>query len=170
MIKTVMQEAFNKQITKEMFSSNLYLSMAAYFQESNLNGFANWMRIQAQEEMSHALKFFDYLLNRNGQPCISAIEAPQKNWLNPLDCFESALHHEEMITESINELADLAIKEGDHASLILLQWFVNEQVEEEATSNEIVDRLKLAGDSKSGLFILDNELKQRVFVPEPIVK
>ncbi len=170
MIKEAMQTAINQQITKEMFSSNLYLAMAAYFQRINFNGFANWMRIQAQEEMSHALKFFDYVLNRNGEPVISAIEAPGTNWKNPLDCFEAALHHEEMITESINNLADLAIKEGDHASLILLQWFVNEQVEEEATSNDIVDRLKLAGDSKSGLFILDNELKQRVFVPEPTAK
>lgn len=159
-----MQNAINAQISREMYSSNLYLSMAAYFQNINLNGFANWMRVQAQEEMSHALKFFDYLLMRNGTPRIGSIDAPTNSWENTLACFEAAYKHEQYITKNINELADLAIKNGDHASLILLQWFVNEQVEEEATSNEIVDRLRLAGDSKSGLFILDNELKQRKFV------
>lgn len=170
MISEVMQDAINAQINREMFSSNVYLSMAAYFQRINLNGFANWMRVQAQEEMTHALKFFDYLLVRNGTPTIGKIDAPQKDWPNPVACFEDALKHEEYISKNINELADLAIKNGDHASLILLQWFVNEQVEEEATTNEIVDRLRLAGDSKSGLFLLDNELKQRKVVPADTAK
>lgn len=164
MIKNNLLEAINEQIVAEMFSSNLYLSMAAYFQTINLNGFANWMRIQAQEEMTHALKFFDYILQRNSQPKIGAIESPQVHWDSPLACFQDAYLHEQKITQQISNLADLALKEADHATWIMLQWFITEQVEEEATSNEIVDRLTLAGDSKGGLFMLDNELKQRKFV------
>lgn len=164
MIKENLLNAINEQISNEMFSSNLYLSMAAYFQTINLNGFANWMRVQAQEEMTHALKFFDYLLQRNSQPKIGAIASPQVSWENPLACFQDAYAHEQKITAQINKLADMALKEGDHATWIMLQWFITEQVEEEATSNEIVDRLTLAGDSKGGLFMLDNELKQRKFV------
>lgn len=161
MIKKVCQEAINKQITKEMFSSNLYLAMAGYFHSINLNGFAHWMRLQAQEEMSHALKFFDYLLDRGGHVQIGIVEAPPSHWESPLTAFEAALKHEEFITESINQLADLAIRESDHATNILLQWFITEQVEEEATASEIVERLRMAGDSSGGLFMLDNELKQR---------
>lgn len=165
-----MQDAFNAQIQREFYSSNLYLAMAAFFQSSNLNGFANWMRIQAQEEMTHALKFFDYLLQRGGEPKIGEIQAPPSKWDSALHCFEEALTHERYITENIGELANKAIQEGDHASLILLQWFINEQVEEEATSSEIVDRLRLAGESKSSLFFLDAELKQRKFTPEASAK
>ncbi len=161
MIKKVMQDAINKQIAKEMFSSNLYLSIAAYFHSINLNGFAHWMRLQAQEEMTHALKFFDYLLDRGGNVQIGSMDAPASKWKSPLDGFEASYNHEQSITQSINELADLAAKEGDHATTILLQWFITEQVEEEATVSEIVDRIKLAGDSAGGLFFLDNELKQR---------
>jgi len=164
MIKEELLDAINAQISNEMFSSNLYLSMAAYFQTINLNGFANWMRIQAQEEMTHALKFFDYLLQRNSQPRIGSIPSPQVTWENPLACFQGAYTHEQKITSQINNLANMALKESDHATWIMLQWFITEQVEEEATSNEIVDRLTLAGDSKGGLFLLDNELKQRKFV------
>lgn len=164
MIKEELLDAINAQISNEMFSSNLYLAMAAYFQTINLNGFANWMRIQAQEEMTHALKFFDYLLQRNSQPRIGSIPSPQVVWDNPLACFQDAYLHEQKITSQINNLANMALKDGDHATWIMLQWFITEQVEEEATSNEIVDRLTLAGDSKGGLFMLDNELKQRKFV------
>lgn len=156
-----MQDAINQQIAKEMFSSNLYLSIAAYFHSINLNGFAHWMRLQAQEEMTHALKFFDYLLDRGGSVQIGSMDAPASKWDSPLDGFEASYNHEQSITESINKLADLAAREGDHATTILLQWFITEQVEEEATVSEIVDRIKLAGDSAGGLFFLDNELKQR---------
>jgi ferritin len=165
MIKEVVQDAINKQITKEMYSSNLYLAMSAYFSSINLNGFANWMRIQVQEEMFHALKFFDYVLDRGGKAAIGMVNAPQTKWDTPLACFEEAYVHEQMISESINQLANLAISEGDHATYILCQWFITEQVEEEKSVSEIVDRLKLAGESRGGLFMLDNELKSRVFVP-----
>lgn len=165
MLKKVMEDALNEQITKEMFSSNLYLSMAAYFHTINLNGFANWMRLQAQEEMVHALKFFDYLLDRGANVSLGTIEAPKKQWESPLNAFEESLAHEIKITESINHLADLSIQEKDHATHNMLQWFIQEQVEEEATVNEICDRLKLADGSPGGLFILDHEMKQRQLNP-----
>jgi ferritin len=165
MLKKVMEDALNEQIVKEMFSSNLYLSMAAYFHTINLNGFANWMRLQAQEEMVHALKFFDYLLDRGANVTLGTIEAPKKQWDSPLNAFEESLAHEIKITESINHLADLSIQEKDHATHNMLQWFIQEQVEEEATVNEICDRLKLADGSPGGLFILDHEMKQRQLNP-----
>ncbi len=161
MLKKVMEDAINEQIAKEMFSSNLYLSMAAYFHTINMNGFANWMRLQAQEEMTHALKFFDYLLDRGANVTLGAIDAPKKTWDSPLNAFEESLAHEIKITESINHLADLSIQEKDHATHNMLQWFIQEQVEEEATVNEVCDRLKLADGSPGGLFILDHEMKQR---------
>jgi ferritin len=165
MIKKVVQEEINKQIAREIYSSNLYLSMAAYYHTINLNGFANWMRVQAQEEMFHAMKFFDYLLERGGEAKIGLIEAPPTKWKTPLDVFIASQKHEEKVTDFINKLAALAMKENDFATNILLQWFITEQVEEEATVTEIVERMKLAGDSKSSLFMLDSELKTRVFVP-----
>ncbi len=166
MLKKVMQDALNKQITKEMYSSNLYLAMAAYYHSINLNGFANWMRVQAQEEMGHALKIFDYVLDRGGMVQIGEVASVPSEWESPLNGFEEALKHEEMISESINQLADLAVSESDHATNVMLQWFITEQVEEESTVSEIVDRLKLAGDSKGGLFMLDNELKGRTQVSD----
>ncbi len=161
MIKQIVQDAINDQITRELYSSNLYLAMAAYYHSMNLNGFANWMRIQAQEEMDHALKFFDFLLDRGGDVVIGQINSVDSSWKSPLAAFEFALEHEIKVTGWINDLADLTIKERDHATHILLQWFITEQVEEESTTNEIVERMKLAGDSMSGLFLLDSELKQR---------
>ncbi len=165
MIKKVVQDAINTQMLREMYSSNLYLAMAAYYHSINLNGFANWMRVQAQEEMDHALKFFDYVLERGGNVKIGQVDSVPDSWDTPLAAFEAALKHEENVTEWINQLADLVMKERDHATSILLQWFITEQVEEEATTGEIVDRIKLAGDSSSGLFLLDNELKARAYTP-----
>lgn len=161
MIKKEMQDAINQQIVREMYSSNLYLSMASYYSSINLNGFANWMHVQAEEEMVHAMKFFDYLLTRGGRPIIGAINAPQTDWDNPVSAFESALDHEKKVTSWIYELMDLSIELKDHATSSLLQWFIDEQVEEEATTGEIVDRMKLIDDSKGALFFLDNELKTR---------
>ena len=162
-----MQDALNTQIAKEMYSSNLYLSMAGYYYTLNLNGFANWMRVQAQEEMVHALKLYDYLAARGGHAKISNIDEPPSQWASPMAAFEASFEHEKMVTNSINSLADLAIKEGDHATSILLQWFVTEQVEEEANVNDVLERLKMMGDFKGGLFMVDGELKQRRFVPPP---
>lgn len=164
MINQKMQDAINKQIVREMYSSNLYLSMAAYYSSINLNGFANWMHVQAEEEMEHAMKFFDYLIDRGGQPLIGAIDAPPSKWNNAQDAFEKALDHEKLVTSYINELMDLSIELKDHATSSLLQWFIDEQVEEEATTGEIVERLKLIDNSPGALFHLDSELKGRTAV------
>ena len=170
MIKQTIQDAINSQITKEMYSSNLYLSMASYYATLNLNGFANWMRVQAQEELFHAMKFFDYLLERGGKSVINQIDAPPAEWISPLNAFEDAYTHEQAVTKSISDLADLAIKESDHATNILLQWFITEQVEEEATANDVVERLKMMSDFKGGVIMMDSELKTRVFTPPPPAK
>ncbi len=156
-----MQDALNAQLAREMYSSNLYLAMSGYFQSINLKGFAHWMRVQAQEETLHAMKLFDYLLSRGGNVQIGAIDAPPATWESPLSAMEDSLKHEQFITEKINELANLSIKEGDHASHIFLQWFITEQVEEEATVLEIVEKLKLIADWKGGLIMIDNELGKR---------
>ena len=166
MIKETVEKAINEQIKREMYSSNLYLAMSAYYHSINLPGFANWMRIQAQEEEYHAMKFFDYLIERGGMPVISAIDEPQAKWDSALDAFEAAYKHEQYITDNINKLIDIALKESDHATQILLQWFVTEQVEEEANVLEILDKMKMVEDFKGGLFLIDNELKQRpAFTP-----
>lgn len=161
MLKETIQNALNAQLAREMYSSNLYLAMSGYFQSINLKGFAHWMRLQAQEETTHAMKFFDYMLERGGLVQVGTIDAPPSKWESPLAAMEDALKHEQFITQNINSLADLAIKEGDHATQIFLQWFVTEQVEEEANVGEIVEKLKLIGDWKGGLLMIDNELGKR---------
>lgn len=168
MLKEKISKTFNEQITEELFSSYLYLSMSAYFQSVNLPGFANWMRVQAQEELMHAMKFYDYINGRRGRVLLKEIKTPQHEWKSPLEIFEAALKHEEYITEKINNLVDISITEKDHASNVFLQWFVNEQVEEEANADDIINRLSLIGDSKDGLFMIDRELATRVFtMPAP---
>lgn len=169
MIKESLQKAINQQIIREMYSSNLYLSMAAYYATINLNGFANWMRIQAEEELFHALKFFDFVLDRGGHVELDAIAAPQVKWNNAVTPFEDAFTHEQKVTAWINELMELAHQEKDYATISFLNWFVDEQVEEEKNTSEILDRLHLSGDSKASLFMLDNELKTRVFTPPATV-
>jgi ferritin len=159
-----MQDGFNGQITAEFYSAHLYLAMSAYLDNSDLPGFANWMRIQYQEEISHAMKMFDYLMERDGRAILSAIDTPPADFGSPLEVMEAVYAHEQEVTGLINNLLDLAMKENDHASNIFLQWFVNEQVEEEATAKGIVQQLKLLADSKVGLFQMDRELGQRVFV------
>ncbi len=164
MLKETIQNALNAQLGREMYSSNLYLAMAGYFQSINLKGFAHWMRLQAQEETGHAMKFFDYMLERGGLARISSINEPPSSWDSPLSAMEDALKHEQYVTQNINSLADLAIREGDHATQIFLQWFVTEQVEEEASVSEIVEKLKMIGDWKGGLLMIDNELGKRTLV------
>ena len=161
MFKESLQQAINEQIVREMYSSNLYLAMAAYYASINLNGFANWMRVQAEEELTHALKFFDYVIDRGGKVTIGAIPAPKIEWSDPVQPFIDALEHERKVTGWIDELVDLAHKEKDYATISFLNWFVDEQVEEEKTTSEIVERLKLAGDSKASLFFLDSQLMNR---------
>lgn len=167
MIKQKVLDILNQQIAKELYSANLYLSMAAYFHSINMKGFANWMTVQFEEEMAHSMKFFDYIISRGGKAVLAKIDAPPNHWKNSIEVFEEALKHEEKVTEYINNIADLALKEKDHATSAFLQWFITEQVEEEANVTDIVERLKLAGDSKGGLFLMDNELKVRVFTPPP---
>jgi len=167
MIKEKIQEALNKQLNAELFSSYLYLSMAAYFESINLKGFANWMRVQTQEELVHAMKFYNFIIERGGKAVLSAIEGPPTQWKSPLAVFEHAYKHEQKVTGLINNLVDLSIAEQDHATNNFLQWFVAEQVEEEASADEVVQKIKLMGDATGGLFMLDQELAQRVFTPPP---
>ncbi len=165
MITKKIEDALNKQINAELYSSYLYLSMSSYFDSIGLRGFANWMRIQTQEENSHAMKLYDYLLERGGRVILSSIDAPQIEWESPLKTFEATYVHEQKVTALINELVNLAIIEKDHATNNMLQWFVSEQVEEEASVSEILDELKFIGDNKSAIFMLNRELAQRVFTP-----
>lgn len=165
MIKEKMQEALNNQLNRELYSSYLYLSMASYFESINLKGFANWMRVQTQEELVHVMKFYDYIIERGGRVILSSIECPPSEWASPLEVFEHTSQHEQKVTSLINNLVDLAISEHDHATNSFLQWFVTEQVEEEALVNEVMQQLKLMGDVGGGLFMLDREFAQRVFTP-----
>ncbi len=163
MLSERMQNAINKQINAELYSSYLYLSMASYFESIDLAGCAKWMYAQTQEEMVHAMKMYDYVNEAGGRVILDAIEKPQEEWDSPLAVFEHAYKHEQLVTSLINDLMNLAIEEKDHATQIFLQWFVSEQVEEEASASGVVNRLKLAGDH--GLFMVDKELGQR---PLPI--
>lgn len=159
------QKAFNEQMNREFFSSYLYLSMAAYFESLNLKGFANWMRVQTQEEHAHAMLFYNFILDRGGTIALDKIDRPDQTWASPMDAFAKALAHEEFITRNINDLFDISLAAKDHAAHSFLKFFIDEQVEEEKNASEIVGRLKLIGDSASGLFMLDTELGQRVFTP-----
>lgn len=161
MISEKMQKAFNEQLNAELYSSYLYLSMAAYFEAANLPGFANWMNMQSQEEYAHSMKFYSYINQVGGRVELDTIEKPDFEWKSALVVFEASLEHEKYITKRINDLVDLAIEEKDHAANNFLQWFVNEQVEEEATVGNIVDKFRLIGEEKGGLFILDRELGAR---------
>ncbi len=165
MLKEKLQKALNDQINAEMYSSYLYLSMESYFQSISLGGFASWMRGQVQEELMHGMKFYDFVVERGGRVTLDTIAKPEAQWKSPLDAFEAILNHEQHVTDLVNELVNLAISEKDHATNIFLQWFVSEQVEEEATVGGIVDRLRLIKDNPSGLFMLDTELSKRVFNP-----
>jgi ferritin len=165
MLNNDMEKALNAQVNAEMYSAYLYLSMSAFFQSKNLSGFAGWMRVQAQEEMVHAMKFYDFINERGGRVILEPIEAPPTDWDSPLATFEAVYAHEQKVTGLINELVELALEKHDHATNIFLQWFVSEQVEEEDSANEVVEKIKLVGDAKGGLFMLDRELGQRVFTP-----
>ena len=165
MLKENVLKALNSQLNAELYSSYLYLSMEAYFESIDLSGFANWMRAQAQEELMHSMKFYDYIVRRGERVTLSTIEGPQIDWDSPLAVFEHVYAHEQKVTGLINDLVDLSVSESDHATSNFLQWFVAEQVEEEESASGVLQRIKLAGDSKSGLFMLDSELSQRVFTP-----
>jgi len=165
MINEKMEKAINKQINAELYSAYLYLSMSAYFESINLSGFANWMKIQAQEEVSHAMKFYAYLFERGGRVTMTSIDAPKTAWSSPLSAFEDVYQHEQKVTGLIHNLMNLALAEKDHASVSMLRWFVDEQVEEESSADAIVEKLKLVGEKGRGIFMLDQQLGQRVFTP-----
>ena len=161
MLSDKMEEALNNQINFELFSAYAYLGLVALFESLNLKGFAHWMRIQTQEECGHAMKMFGFVHDRDGAVKLQQIDEPPAGCSSPLEAFEFALGHERKVSGRINDLVDLALEERDHASNNFLQWFVTEQVEEEATASEIVQQLKLVGDDTNGLILLDRELGQR---------
>jgi ferritin len=164
-IKKKMQDALNKQINAEFYSAYLYLAMSAYAESENLPGFANWLNTQAQEEISHGMKMFNYVNSRGGKIVLDKIEQPPKQWKSITEVFDSTLKHEIHVTDLIHKLVDIAIKEKDRATESFLQWFVTEQVEEEESANAILQKLKLANKNPSALMFLDAEMAKRVFTP-----
>jgi ferritin len=168
MLNTKMEKALNAQLNAEFYSAYLYLSMAAYFESTNLAGLANWMRIQFQEEQFHGTRFFDFILERGGKVELASIDKPEKSWGSPVAAFEATLAHEQKVTGLINDLVYLARDERDNASEIFLQWFVKEQVEEESTADTILGKLKLSEGSPHALLMIDQELGSRVFTPPTI--
>lgn len=167
MLSKKLCNALNKQLNNELYSAYLYLSMSSYAGSIGLKGSANWFMVQYQEEMVHAMKFYSYINSRGEHTELAAIAAPPTKFKNLLEMFEQTLTHEQFITSSINELTDLAQNEKDHATVIFLQWFVTEQIEEEENDRDIIGKLKLIGDNGQGLLMLDTELAARVFVPPP---
>ena len=165
MIDKKIEEAINEQINWELYSSYLYFSMAAYFDSINLKGFSSWMRVQAMEELTHVKRFYDFLTARGGRVIFSAIKAPPTEWDNPHKVIEDTLEHEQHVTKRINDLMNLAHDLRDHASIGVLQWFIDEQVEEEESVDEVLQSLNLNENNPGGLFIIDKELAQRTFVP-----
>jgi ferritin len=165
MLSKKIEEAINKQINAEIYSAYLYGSMAAYFDANNLAGFSNWMRVQVQEELSHAVKFYEYLNDRGGRAILTPIDGPPTEWKSPQAVFQEVYKHEQNVTRLINELTDLATKEKDHMSKELLLWFIAEQVEEESSADKMVQDLKRVGSNGHGLLMLDREAAARVFTP-----
>jgi len=163
MIPDKITKAFNEQVMHEFYSAYLYLSMAGWLETEGLEGMGRWMRVQAMEEMTHAMKFFNHILERGGKTELLAIEKPPVKWASPLAAFQNALEHEEFITGKINDLMTLSLAEGDHASRTMLQWFVDEQIEEETNATKNVYNIKMVGDKGQGILMLDREMGTRVF-------
>ncbi len=161
MLSTGMQDAINNQIAREFYASHLYLSMRVYFEAGDYGGFAQWMKMQAEEERTHALKLLDYLLSRNGRPKIGAVAAPPHAFASVLDAFEQALAHEQHVSKDFDTLYELARAEKDFATQVMLQWFITEQVEEVGTASRIVGRLAKVVDNTAGILLLDGELGRR---------
>ncbi len=161
MIKKRVENALNDQMNKEFYSYYLYLSMAAHFDSNNLKGFGHWMKIQAKEEAGHAMKLYEYLISRGGKVTLQPIDAPPSDWKAHKDVFEDAYRHEQKVTGLITKLIELAKSEKDYPTEVFLQWFVNEQVEEEAMAHDVLQKLQLIGSEGSALFVLDIELGKR---------
>ena len=168
MINEKMNAALNEQVNAELYSAYLYLSMQAYFQKMNLKGFVNWMNVQVQEEMAHARGLYDYIQERGGEIVLEAIAKPDLKWNSPLQVFEDVLKHEQLVTSKINNLADIADETKDRAAGLFLQWYIKEQVEEEASVSDVLDTLKLIKSDSNALLALDRELQARVFNP-PVI-
>jgi len=161
MISQSLTDALNEQVKQEFFSSYLYLSMAAWAGDKNLPGFVNWLRLQADEERSHAMKIFDFIQDRNGKAVLLALAQPQREFSSPLELFEQVLAHEQEVTSLIDQLYRKAVAAQDHATQIFLEWFISEQVEEEKMATQILETLRMAGDDKVALLMLDRELGAR---------
>ena len=168
MLDKRMQDALNGQINAEFYSAYLYLSMSAQFADLGMAGGQNWMHVQFQEELIHAQMFLDYVAERGGRVLLGAVDQPEQTWPSALAMFEHALAHEQKVTGLINALADLALELRDHATLQKLQWFIGEQVEEEATADDMVKKLRLVQDAPGGLYEVDKELAARIFTPPAV--
>ena len=165
MLSKKLEKALNDHVQAEMASAYLYLSMSSWFRERNLNGFASWMNFQVQEELAHAVKFYDYIHDRGGKIELKALPAPQNSWKSPLEVFQHTYEHEQKVTGLINDLCELAASEKDNATRVLLNWFITEQVEEEATAQDVVEKLKMVEDHPGGIYMLDKEMAGRSVSP-----
>lgn len=161
MIGKKMEQAINEQIKHELYSSYLYLAMANYFEQIHLPGFAHWMRVQSEEERGHAMKFVEHMNDRGGKVVFQALDQPPAEFNGPLDVFQQVQAHEAKVTSLIHALYDTAVQENDKPAQVLLNWFINEQVEEEKNADTIVQQLKMIGDHPSGLFMMDRQLAAR---------
>jgi ferritin len=162
MLSKKVRDAINEQIKNELYSAYIYLAMTAYFEDQNLPGMARWMRMQSNEEVEHAMKFFDYIYDRGGRVALEAIDQPPFEWTSPLAAFEQAYAHEQKVTGLINGIYETAVKENDYPTQVMLHWFIDEQVEEERNASNIVEQLKMIGDQTGPLLMLDHQLGQRV--------
>ena len=160
-MKQAVQDALNEQIKHEVSSAYVYLSMCAHFEAEKLPGFARWMRVQAQEELGHAMRLFDYINQRGGRVILQAVEQPPHEFSAPLSIFEQALEHETKVTQLIERLYETAVQHKDYATQVEVQWFITEQVEEEDSASLIVDQLKMAGNDRAALLMLDRQLGAR---------
>ena len=163
MINEKVQDVLNSQINKEFYSAYLYLAMSAYFDEIGLDGFANWTKVQAKEEVDHGMILLDYIIERDGNVKLEQIDAPIRDFHNPLQVFEKILEHEKYVTSSINCVAHMSEDECDLATRHFINWYISEQVEEEANAREVITKLKMFGDEKAALYHLDKELKEREY-------
>ncbi len=168
MLSQKLQDALNEQINRELYSEYIYLSMEAYMRQNDLDGIANFFHVQTQEEHFHAMKIYNFVIDRGGKIVLKQLDAPPVEFKSVIDVFEQTLKHEQFISKSINELMDIAIKEADHAVISFLKWYVDEQVEEESTVTKILSKLKLIGGEGHGLLMIDSELAQRTFNPPPL--
>ncbi len=169
MLHDKMAKALNDQMNWELYSSYIYLAMASHFEQINLKGCAHWMRVQTMEEVTHFKRFYDFVTARGARVVLSEIKAPPSEWKSPLDAFEDALKHEQEVTRRIHRMADLSLELKDHATSSLLKWFIDEQVEEEASADEVIQNLKLNQDAPSGIYLIDKELGARAFTVPPDV-